>query len=130
IQAEVQAALAASKTRIAAVIAEESAKARARAENITRMNKINMAIFQTQQTIEDFQYAGLRGASNNLALMASMLEGPTGIAAMVGLVGLSIGMMVKEMKDAQDAARGIGIETKHVNTLLERQLSVMSAIRD
>lgn len=43
--------------------------------------------FQLQQTVEDYSYAGFRGASNNLAFLASMVTGSK--AAAVALGGLA-----------------------------------------
>lgn len=43
------------------------------------------AVFQVQQAIEDFSYAGLRGSANNAAMLASQLGGPAGLIALLGI---------------------------------------------
>ena len=50
--------------------------------------KGNMLLFQTQQIVEDFSFAGLRGASNNIAMIASQIGGPAGIAALMGITAV------------------------------------------
>ncbi len=48
------------------------------------------AVFQIQQAIEDFSYAGIRGASNNVAFLASQMGGPAGLIALIGLMGVTL----------------------------------------
>lgn len=48
------------------------------------------AMFQLQQIAEDFNYAGFRGISNNLAVLALSIGGPAGIIAMLGLMGMAL----------------------------------------
>lgn len=45
-------------------------------------------VFQTQQMVEDFSFAGMRGASNNIAAMAASLGGPAGLAALMGITAI------------------------------------------
>ncbi len=66
-----------------------------RTRNMSR--QVNV-MFNVQQAIEDFSFAGMRGASNNLAAMAATLGGPAGIIAMLGLAGYSLYNIGKDMK--------------------------------
>lgn len=43
-------------------------------------------MFQVQQAFEDFQYAGLRGAANNIAMMAANMGGSAGLVALGGIM--------------------------------------------
>ncbi len=67
------------------------------------LGRFSSNLYMVQQTVEDFSYAGLRGATNNLAFMASTIAGPAGTAAMVGMLGLqflySTGMLEKLDKE-------------------------------
>lgn len=70
-----------------------------------RASKFNNTMFQVQQSIEDFSYAGFRGASNNLALMANQLGGPGGTIALMGLMATTMTPTIAKMM-------GFGEETK------------------
>lgn len=72
----------------------------ARAEAVRRAtkrghegSKFNSNIFQLQQVAEDFNAAGFRGASNNLAYLAAQLGGTAGVIALSGLAAVSLGQL-------------------------------------
>ena len=44
--------------------------------------RIQQSVLMVQQAVEDFSFAGFRGASNNIAMLASMLGGPAGLIAL------------------------------------------------
>ena len=44
-------------------------------------------LFQVQQAVEDYNFAGIRGAANNIAVLAASIGGPAGLAAVVALLG-------------------------------------------
>lgn len=73
-----------------------------------RSSRTTQSIFQLQQAVEDFSFAGIRGASNNIAFLASQFGGAGGIIALVGLAGISFGQMAAKMsgvsKEAKKAA--------------------------
>lgn len=48
------------------------------------------ALFQVQQAVEDFQFAGFRGMANNLALLSFMMGGTGGTIALLGLMAVSV----------------------------------------
>lgn len=62
---------------------------RANAAKNARMGQVNFRLFMVQQGVEDYQAAGIRGAANNIAAIASTLPGPTGQIALVALMGYS-----------------------------------------
>lgn len=61
-----------------------------------------MYAFQAQQAIEDFSFAGLRGASNNIAFMASQLGGPAGLIAMLGLIGVTLAPTIYKLSGVKE----------------------------
>ncbi|QDT65627.1 hypothetical protein [Calycomorphotria hydatis] len=56
-------------------------------------------LFQVQQAIEDFSYAGMRGATNNIAALAAMIGGPAGLLAMLGVLGITLPPIIKTTMD-------------------------------
>lgn len=81
-------------------------------------------VFQAQQAIEDFSYAGLRGASNNIALMASQLGGPAGLIALLGISAVQMGPMIAKLLDYSDATDISAQRTKSLNRSLADLLQV------
>src|SRR5690606_23770220 len=76
--------------------AERANKENAKAKNFGRASLVG---FQVQQAIEDFQFAGFRGAANNIALIAARLGGPAGLIALAGLAGYQLKSMYDVWKD-------------------------------
>lgn len=76
-------------------------------------SKFNNTMFQVQQAVEDASYAGFRGASNNLALMANQLGGPGGTIALMGLMATTMTPTIAKMI-------GFGEETKIAADEVER----------
>lgn len=79
---------------------DPAASRAARAESVRRStarghegSKMNSNIFQLQQVAEDFNAAGFRGASNNLAYLAAQLGGTAGVIALSGLAAVSLGQL-------------------------------------
>jgi len=60
-------------------------------------NKTMQGAFQAQQMIEDFSYAGFRGASNNIAMLAASMGGPGGLIVLGGVAALTLGSIAKEI---------------------------------
>lgn len=60
-------------------------------------SKANMAAFQIQQIVEDFSFAGMRGASNNIALLASQIGGPAGLIALFATMGITLTPLIAKM---------------------------------
>lgn len=106
LQAELNRELASIRQRVAAEVEAAQKTQQAKMAGITRMNKMNMAMFAVQQGIEDFSFAGFRGLSNNLAMMASMLGGPAGLAAMAGMTAVSLGYMFSTMRSGDSVVEG------------------------
>lgn len=52
-------------------------------------------LFTIQQAIEDYSYAGLRGAANNIAFMAASIGGKTGLATVAALAAYQLYEMGK-----------------------------------
>lgn len=74
-----------------------------------------MVAFQTQQMVEDFSYAGLRGAGNNAAFMAASLGGPAGLIALIGLMGATLTPTVAKLLGFGDATNMAASETDRLN---------------
>lgn len=104
-QAEVQAFQAAVRQRINYAKAEYNATYQASQRNAARMGKLTMGAFQVQQIIEDVQFAGFRGIGNNLAFLATMMGGPTGIIALAGLAAYQIYDFSQQTDKAAEAAK-------------------------
>lgn len=66
-------------------------------------------LFQVQQAVEDFNFAGIRGAANNLSVLAASIGGPAGTAALVALLGgnllVTSGMFDRFGESAKKAAK-------------------------
>jgi len=71
-----------------------------------KFGKANMVAFGIQQSVEDYSFAGMRGMTNNLAMMTSMLGGPVGLGAMAALTAVNLGMMYSQMRGGDSAAEG------------------------
>lgn len=96
------------------------AEQNAAAKNMSRnMN----ALFNVQQAVEDFSYAGVRGLTNNLAWLASSLGGPGGIIAMVGVMGLTMPALIDRMSGASEA-------TQKLNERIKEQIDLYARLLD
>lgn len=92
-------------------------------------NKTNQNFFMFQQAIEDFQYAGMRGASNNLAMMASTMGGKGGLIALGTVLGITVlptiakatGLVSEEFMDATKAI-------ERVNNSLDRFMNFRKSV--
>ncbi|GAA5482051.1 hypothetical protein [Haloferula sargassicola] len=79
-----------------------------------RGGNAGMALLEFQRAFEDFTYAGLRGASNNLPGLIAMLGGGPGLAGVLGLGAVAatifapkLGMIGQNAKDAQKDVDGL-----------------------
>lgn len=108
--------------------------------------------FQLQQTVEDFSFAGFRGASNNLALIASQMQHTTkqgtmlnkvlGAGGFVAIAGLAVGAMVpmirsffdwatgakearEKQKELSEQARATADAIEHASSAIEDQLEIL-----
>jgi len=102
---------------------------RQREQNILskRSSKATQSIFQVQQAIEDFSFAGFRGASNNIAFLAAQFGGKGGIIALVGLAAASFGTMAFSMSKASKTAKETANSIKLVNERLSRLRKIREA---
>src|SRR5690606_32869255 len=80
-------------------------------------------MFNLQQAIEDFSYAGMRGASNNLATMAAAMGGPAGIGAMAALAAYNIYQL-------GDAMGWFGQKTEAASERIKNQISHLRELRE
>lgn len=78
-------------------------------------------MFQVQQAFEDYQYAGLRGAANNIAMMAANLGGPAGIVALVGIMGAQAAQSLGVWEALNESLGGFLWKTKAVTEEQEKQ---------
>lgn len=121
LQSELIAAEQANAMRVKTARAAAAQAQRQSLANVTRMNKANMVMFGVQQSIEDFQFAGFRGISNNLAMMTSMMGGGTGLAAMAALAAVNLGTMAYSLSDAGKAADDAANRTQR---LIDKYMSL------
>lgn len=80
-------------------------------------NKSIGAVFQVQQAIEDYSYAGLRGAGNNIAMLAATIGGPAGLVALLGIMGATLVPTTMKLIGFGDAA---GSVASRVGKLVEQ----------
>ena len=73
--------------------------------------KFGMGLYQVQQMFEDYQYAGIRGMSNNLAFMGAQVGGKAGW----GIIGTAFALQLADLTykmlgfaDAEEQARKAG----------------------
>lgn len=81
-------------------------------------NKTMQGVFQGQQMIEDFAFAGWRGASNNIAMLASSLGGPGGLIALLGVTALTIPSVIEQFQGMEESSESLAI--KGIDRLVER----------
>ncbi|WP_206678619.1 hypothetical protein, partial [Alienimonas chondri] len=63
--------------------------------------------FQAQQMVEDFSFAGMRGATNNLAMMAATLgSGPASLAVLGGIAAVQMVDVIARLQGTEEAAEG------------------------
>jgi hypothetical protein len=84
--------------------------------------KVGMGLYQVQQMFEDYQYAGIRGMSNNLAFMGAQIGGKAGW----GVIGTAFALQLADLTykmlgfaDAEEQARKAG------ERLAENQLELV-----
>lgn len=92
------------------------------------LSKLNVVVFQTQQAIEDFSFAGLRGAGNNLALMASFIGGPAGIIALLAVTTITLGPMILKWLAVGDASKKAKTEQELYTEALKRFFDVQKSV--
>lgn len=112
--------------------AQESAQGRVNAEfaSVTAMNKTAMAAFAVQQAIEDYSYAGLRGSMNNLSMLAMMIGGSGGIAALFGVMTLNI-MHTSGALDGFAESLGLaGIKTEKQKEQIKSLVDTIQSLKD
>lgn len=98
--------------------------------DVKNLNRINVFAFQTQQAIEDFQFAGLRGVSNNLAFMATTLGGKAGIVAVAGLAAAALVPTALRMLDLGDAGEEAGKQLDRTTDRLDEFIARSKAFRE
>ncbi|QDT56702.1 hypothetical protein Pan44_47590 [Caulifigura coniformis] len=85
-----------------------------------RSGRASAMLFQGQQAIEDYSYAGFRGLSNNLAFMGSMMGGPAGIAVVAGVAAKGVYDLYQSFKQAGSGAGEMATQIEMASTRLER----------
>jgi len=92
--------------------------------------KASAMLFQGQQMIEDYNFAGWRGVSNNLAFMGSMMGGPAGIAVVAGVAAKGVYDLYTSFKQAGSGAGEMAAQIETASARLERgQLGTRSGRR-
>lgn len=87
-------------------------------------SKFNNQMFQVQQLVEDASFAGFRGASNNLALMANQLGGPGGTIALFGLMAATMTPVIARLSGVGKEAETTADKIKKLNEELERSQEI------
>jgi hypothetical protein len=95
--------------------AQRAARARETAAGGGVNGKSLQYVFQAQQAIEDFSYAGLRGASNNIALMASQLGGAGGLIALLGITAVQLGPLIAGLQDTSKESENFAKRVEALN---------------
>ncbi|WP_145031809.1 PCRF domain-containing protein [Caulifigura coniformis] len=86
-------------------------------------------IFQGQQMIEDYSYAGFRGLSNNLAFLGATLGGPAGIAVVLGVAAKGAYDLYQSFKQAGSGAGEMADQIAMASTRLERFAAARQQLR-
>jgi len=84
-------------------------------------------MFEVQQAFEDYQYAGLRGAANNIAMMAANLGGTGGIVALVGIMGAQAASSLGLWDKLNESLGGFLWKLKSVTEEEEKQIKLAAA---
>lgn len=106
LQAELDAVRAASaeKIRVAREAAQIQAVEASKAGKV--MNRRMQIAFNAQQVIEDFNAAGFKGISNNIAFMAMSLGGLAGI---ITVTAVGVGNLLSVLVDWKAVAKSVGL---------------------
>jgi len=84
-------------------------------------------MFQVQQAFEDFQYAGLRGAANNIAMMAANMGGSGGIIALGAIMGAQLATSAGLWDKLNESLGGFLWKLKSVTEEEEKQIKLAAA---
>ncbi len=84
-------------------------------------------MFQVQQAFEDFQYAGLRGAANNIAMMAANMGGSGGIIALGAIMGAQLATSAGLWDKLNESLGGYLWKLKSVTEEEEKQIKLADA---
>lgn len=90
IEAEISAHMRLASAKMAGAAKGAQAEVNAQFARITAMNKYAMAAYAVQQAVEDYSYAGMKGAMNNLSFLAMMTGGTTALAGLFAALTLNI----------------------------------------
>ncbi|MCA9108549.1 MAG: hypothetical protein KDA52_01265 [Planctomycetaceae bacterium] len=97
--------------------AEERALRAAGQNRIAKQgNRTTLGLFQVQQAVEDYSFAGMRGAANNVALLSAQMGGPTGLIALSGLTAYGLYGIVKAAHDVGNTSES---EARRVSKLTD-----------
>ena len=120
--------LAAAKVSLAAEGAQ--AEVNAQFARATQMNKAAMAVYSVQQAVEDFSYAGMKGAMNNLSFLAMMIGGTGGLVALFGAMALNVGITSGAFDKWADSLEIAGRKTKEQEESVKRLVETMMLLKD
>lgn len=84
-------------------------------------------MFEVQQAFEDFQYAGLRGAANNIAMMAANMGGSGGIIALGAIMGAQLAASAGLWDTLNESLNGFLWKLKSVTEEEEKQNNLAKA---
>jgi len=104
--------------------AAEAARAQAALGKST--SRMTQHFFMAQQAIEDYSFAGVRGATNNLAQMASMMGGPGGIIALIGITALTLPHLTERLGLFGESAESA---TDRLKRHAEAHIALQKALR-
>jgi len=87
-------------------------------------------MFQIQQAFEDAQYAGLRGAANNIAMMAANMGGSGGIIALGAIMGAQLATSAGLWDTLNESLNGFLWKLKSVTEEEEKQIKLTMQMFD
>lgn len=87
-------------------------------------------MFQIQQAFEDAQYAGLRGAANNIAMMAANMGGSGGIIALGAIMGAQLATSAGLWDVLNESLNGFLWKLKAVTEEEEKQIKLTMQMFD
>ena len=87
-------------------------------------------MFEVQQAFEDFQYAGLRGAANNIAMMAANMGGSGGIIALGAIMGAQLAASAGLWDTLNESLNGFLWKLKSVTEEEEKQIKLTMQMFD
>lgn len=129
------------RDRISAIRRETAAAVGAKIDEVTQFENLERSknaaygrtvsnVFMIQQAFEDFQYAGIRGAANNIAMIASNIGGSGGIIALTAIMGIQLASSLGAFEKMQEAAGGLLGKTKEQLEVEKDLYSLRKQIRD